>query len=183
MDSISVRCDLTLSFAYANASIDNENKKPEYYELVAQTLRSNFAASTTKDYYLSSAPQCPFPDLSNPQEVVLLCDFVFVQFYNNKPCEIGSAGFVDSVELWSAALTKSSLSPQPKLYIGAPSWSLAGPSAYANIGSPKGMHGVAQQVKALGLPNLGGLMYWDGPESTLNFEDGKDIVAWGKDGI
>lgn len=156
---------------------------PQHYELLAQTLRSNFASSTTKSYYLSSAPQCPFPDQSNPQGVLLLCDFVFVQFYNNPPCEIGTAGFIASVELWSSALRQSALSPQPRLYIGAPAWSLAGPSAYTNIGSPKGMMNVAQQVKQLGLPNFGGLMYWDGPEGLLNIEAGQDIISWGKDGL
>jgi hypothetical protein len=36
--------------------------------------------------------------------MLLTLDFVFVQFYNNPSCEIGTAGFQDSVKTWSTAL-------------------------------------------------------------------------------
>jgi chitinase len=162
---------------------DNENNLPAHYDTLATTLRSKYASDNSKTYYLSSAPQCPFPDASNPSALLLLCDFVFVQFYNNNGCQIGDSGFVNSVKHWSSSLSASALSPPPRLFVGAPSWSLAGPGAYANIGSPKGMQAVAQKVQALKLPNIGGLMFWDGPEGQLNVEAGQDIISWGKDGL
>jgi chitinase len=77
---------------------------PAHYEDLALNLRAHFSSSAKKTYYLSSAPQCPLPDASNPLPMLLLCDFVWVQFYNNPSCEIGSSGFEASVKQWSTAL-------------------------------------------------------------------------------
>lgn len=55
--------------------IDNEDNLPAHFHTLATTLRSHFA-SAEKTYYLSSAPQCPFPDASDPLPLLLLCDFV-----------------------------------------------------------------------------------------------------------
>lgn len=159
--------------------IDNENNLPGSYEIVASTLRSHFnnftsslstrdlststsSPASTKQFYLSSAPQCPFPDASNPLPLILQCDFVFVQFYNNPPCEIGSSGFGASVKQWSEALAKSPRDVKPRLYIGAPGWAAAGSSAYAGIGGPKGMGKVVEKVGGIGVGKeaLGGVMFW-----------------------
>ena len=165
---------------YTNNLSDNEDKLPAYFETFASTLRKNYQADTSKSYYLSSAPQCPFPDASDPLPMLLLCDFVFVQFYNNAPCEIGSANFADSIKQWSTALQASALSPKPSLYLGAPAWSAAGSGAYGHIGSPRGMQGIAKNVEDMRLVNFGGVMFWDGPEATINTEGGKDILGWTK---
>lgn len=113
----------------------------------------------------------------------LLCDFVFVQFYNNPECEINSSGFNDSINTWSTALEASTLAAKPRLYIGAPAFSEAGSTAYAKIGSPEGMEAVAKDARGLSLSNFGGIMFWDGPEGMLNVEGGKDIIAWAKEGL
>jgi chitinase len=167
----------------ANDPSDNENNHPDNYDTLASALRTKYQTDHSKTYYLSSAPQCPFPDASNPLSMLLICDFVFVQFYNNGPCEIGSTNFHDSIHQWSAALDASTLSPKPRLYVGAPAWSAAGPTAYTHIGSPMGMRGIAADVKGLGVANLGGVMFWDGPEAMLNLEAGKDILGWTKEGL
>jgi len=163
--------------------IDKEDRLPAYFGTLATTLRSHYATNTAKNYYLSAAPQCPYPDASTPLDVLLLCDFVWVQFYNNPPCEIGSTGFAASVDQWSTALEASTLAVKPRLYIGAPAFSAAGPSAYANIGSAEGMEGVAAGVVDMSLPNMGGIMFWDGPEGRANVEGGLDIIAWAKEGL
>jgi hypothetical protein len=140
--------------------------------VLVSTLRQHFtaplsrrgaSAAVTKPYYLSAAPQCPFPDASNPMAMLKQCDFVFVQFYNNPICELGSAGFAPSVRQWSAALGKSQNtqnagndstssndtgdrrrrgrrnasaggSVDTRFYIGAPAFAAAGQTAYAKIG-------------------------------------------------
>ncbi|KAH7350951.1 glycoside hydrolase superfamily [Rhexocercosporidium sp. MPI-PUGE-AT-0058] len=163
--------------------IDKEDRQPAYFGTIATTLRSHYATHTAKNYYLSSAPQCPFPDASTPLDLLLLCDFVFVQFYNNPPCEIGSTGFAASVDQWSSALEASTMAVKPRLYIGAPAFAEAGQSAYANIGSAEGMKGVAQSVKEMNVPNLGGVMFWDGPMGMANIGGGLDIIAWAKEGL
>ncbi|KAF8858891.1 glycoside hydrolase [Acephala macrosclerotiorum] len=164
---------------------DNEDGLPAHFDTLALTLRDHFSyASKDKTYYLSSAPQCPFPDASDPMPMLLLCDFVWVQFYNNPSCEIGSSGFQSSIEQWSQALDASTLNTKTKLYLGAPGWSAAGPTAYENgIGSPKAMKGVVEGVEGMRLGNFGGVMFWDGPEGVSNVGGGKDIIAWAKEGL
>jgi len=161
---------------------DNEDNMPSHFDTLGLTLRSHYEAAS-KHYYLSSAPQCPIPDASDPSGLLLLCDFVWVQFYNNPPCEIGSASFDDSIKQWSLALEASTLATKPRLYVGAPAFSEAGVSAYAHIGTPEGMMGIARSVEHMGFNNFGGIMFWDGPEGMLNLEGGKDITTWAKDGL
>lgn len=158
---------------------------PANYDVIGSTLRSHFATDTSKKYYLSSAPQCPFPDASNPIPLLLICDFVFVQFYNNPQCEIDvdNNAFFASLYIWSTALVGSSMDVKPRLYLGAPAFAAAGPTAYANIGSAKGMEEVATEVKALALPNFGGISFWDGPSGMLNLSGGLDIIGWAKEGL
>lgn len=168
---------LTIDFS------DNEDNFPAYFDVFASSLRTNYRLDTSKSYYLSSAPQCPFPDASDPLSMLLLCDFVYVQFYNNPPCEIGSSNFINSIQQWSTALNSSTLNPKPKLYLGAPAWSAAGNSAYEHIGSAEGMQGIAKSIEDMNLANFGGVMFWDGPESMQNTEEGKDILGWTKAGL
>jgi chitinase len=113
--------------------------------------------------------------------MLLLCDFVWVQFYNNPQCEIGSAGFNASVKQWSEALAKSAI--LPRLFLGAPAWPQAGSTAYSKIGTPQGIEAVVIGVSQMELNNFGGVMFWDGPEGMLNVEDGKSIIAWAKAGL
>lgn len=75
------------------------------------------------------------------------------------------------------------MQPKPKLYLGAPAWSAAGPTAYAGIGGPEGMKGLVKGVENMKLGNFGGVMFWDGPEGVVNVEGGKDIIAWAKMGL
>jgi hypothetical protein len=59
---------------------------------------------------------------------------------------------------------------KPRLYIGAPAFSAAGVIAY-------------EKIRSMGLLNLRGVMFWDGPEGMLNVEGEKDIIAWAKEGL
>lgn len=48
-----------------------------------------YATAPAKKYYLTAAPQCPYPDGSNDlalQSSGNLFDFVFIQYYNNPGC-------------------------------------------------------------------------------------------------
>jgi chitinase len=164
---------------FTDCDIDNEDNDDSYYEVLASTLRSLFASSTLRDYYLSAAPQCPNPDASDPTSLLLLCDFVWVQFYNNPPCSIGTLGFTTSLKGWSQTL----MSSRARLYVGTPAWPGADQTTYEKIGTAQGMEEVARNLKEMGLINFGGVMFWDGSEGVLNQEDGKDIMAWAKAGL
>ena len=110
---------------------------------------------------------------------LLLCDFVWVQFYNNPPCSIGTLGFNLSLQSWSQTLSSS----KARLYLGVPAWPGADKTTYKNIGTAHSIESVAQNVKGMRLANFGGIMFWDGPEGMLNKDDGKDIIAWAKTGL
>ena len=96
---------------------------------------------------------------------MLAMDFVFVQFYNNLPCNWGSAGFADSVSKWSADLaTKGS---KAKLYVGAlacPGEDCGGSGYLAADKMTAAVKGVVGQK----IPNLGGVSLWDGAEAKAN---------------
>ncbi|RAL61297.1 hypothetical protein DID88_009433 [Monilinia fructigena] len=100
--------------------------------------------------------------------MLLLCDFIFVQFYINPSCECTERGEKDRSLKW---------------FLGAPAWSAAGPTAYANIGSAEAMKAVARHVASEGFDNFGGVMFWAGPEGLANVGGGKSIVAWAKEGL
>jgi chitinase len=52
------------------------------------------AATSGKKYYLSAAPQCPYPNLNNNELLTdVAFDFVNVMFYNTPSCAANSSGF------------------------------------------------------------------------------------------
>ncbi|CDP10878.1 unnamed protein product [Coffea canephora] len=61
-----------------------------YYATLARAL-SDYSKQGKK-VYLTAAPQCPFPDRSlNTALSTGLFDYVWIQFYNNPPCEYTSS--------------------------------------------------------------------------------------------
>ncbi|CAB4271526.1 unnamed protein product [Prunus armeniaca] len=71
-----------------------------------------------KKVYLTAAPQCPFPDawVGNALKTGLF-DNVWVQFYNNPPCQYTSgdvANLEDSWKQWTSAI------PARKIFLGLP---------------------------------------------------------------
>lgn len=155
--------------------LDNESKDPTSYTTFAQALRTLFASDKKKKFYLSAAPQCPRPDASIPVSAMALCDFVFVQFYNNPSCELSSSGFADSFAGWSDELFAAN--NNTKLYIGV------GASAAAGSGYVDGA-GLGHQVslaRQLYTENLGGVMLWDGVEGLGNVDEyGNDYLVYAK---
>ncbi|KAK4539732.1 hypothetical protein LTR36_010385 [Oleoguttula mirabilis] len=147
--------------------IDNENHNTTHYNAFATELRKQFAKDTSKEYYLSAAPQCPIPDESIPLAAMKEADFVWVQFYNNPICNVNSTGFKDSFEAWSKQLSNGTRHGKPRLYIGAPGFAGAG-SGYVN-GSEFANH--VKEAKKLNVKNLGGVMLWDGSEGMANVDE------------
>ncbi|XP_062008404.1 hevamine-A-like [Rosa rugosa] len=71
-----------------------------------------------KKVYLTAAPQCPFPDayVGNALNTGLF-DFVWVQFYNNPPCQYTSgdvSNLEDAWKQWTSAI------PAHKIFLGLP---------------------------------------------------------------
>jgi chitinase len=119
-------------------------------------------SDTSKQYYISAAPQCPRPDQSLSDDILVKTDMVWVQFYNNQEagCCNGQSGFISSLQAWSKAVEPA------QIWIGAPGVA----SAVDDGGyiSASKMQSQIAQVKQLGLPNFGGVALWDAEVSVQN---------------
>ncbi|GAM19904.1 hypothetical protein SAMD00019534_030790 [Acytostelium subglobosum LB1] len=135
--------------------LDIEGGGGQYYDLFVTTLKKQYFAGANKTYYISGAPQCPYPDayLGPGVGTALgtgLFDFVNVQFYNNY-CDLsGGSSNYDTWASWAASANGT------KLMIGLP----AGPSA-AGSGYMNGNEAVQKLQPYLTNPSFGGVMLWD----------------------
>ncbi|KAK9419952.1 putative Glycoside hydrolase superfamily [Seiridium unicorne] len=98
----------------------------------AQKLRDLMDAAGGKKYYLSAAPQCPYPDAAlNEILSNVAMDFVLVQFYNNW---CGASGFSTgtqsqerfNMDTWDNWAKTTSKNPNVKIFLGVPANSGAG---------------------------------------------------------
>ncbi|DAA76900.1 TPA_exp: putative endochitinase [Trichophyton benhamiae CBS 112371] len=149
------------------------------YEYMVERLRSNFATDSSRQYYLSAAPQCVLPD-GNLGNVISSSafDFIFVQFYNTPSCSAfnwaqnpSKSGF--TFDSWVQFIRKGA-SRNAKLFIG-----LVGDHTRV---SPHGEY-TKDDSNYLALPdadklikaymnkyraNFGGVMIWDALTSDEN---------------
>lgn len=161
--------------------VDNEDHSTDYYDVFATSLREHFAEDPGKTYYLSAAPQCPMPDASIPMAVMAQADFVWVQFYNNPSCNLDTEAFQASFATWSSSLADaSSTEGMPRLYVGVPAFAGAG------LGYVDGaaLYSRITQARELDVPNLGGIMLWEGTEALTNVDQyGVDYLSYAKDAL
>ncbi|KAH8808182.1 glycoside hydrolase family 18 protein [Xylogone sp. PMI_703] len=133
----------------------------------ASQLRSLMDSATNaggKKYYLSAAPQCPYPDAADDQMLNggVFFDFIYVQFYNNY-CAVNSFVAGASTQnnfnfaTWDNWAKTGSANKNVKVFLGAP----------GNTGAANG----GQYVSAATLgpiisyskqfSSFGGVMFWD----------------------
>lgn len=132
----------------------------------------------SRKYYISAAPQCPRPDASIPLDAMQSMDFIFVQFYNNPPCGLGSPGFIESFQAWSKDISGSGRTDAgPKLYIGMPGCPVPGCSGSGYLGGEE-LKKTMEEVKKVDVQNFAGVMLWEGPLAMKNHaEGGKDYLS------
>ncbi|XP_058096016.1 acidic endochitinase-like [Magnolia sinica] len=107
-----------------------------------------------KKVYLTAAPQCPFPDAWVGGALKTgLFDYVWVQFYNNPPCQY-TAGNVrnlqDAWKQWTTAI------PATKIFLGLPAAPQAAGSGFIPVAAL-----TSQVLPAIrGSSKYGGVMLW-----------------------
>jgi chitinase len=143
----------------SSRKIDNESGSSTGYLAMAQQFKTNFAQDTSKKYYLTAAPQCPYPDVSVPLKVCALADYVWVQFYNNDDCNVGQSGFNTAVKNWSKGIGSATL------LIGALASGSDGDQGFV---SSSALLSAYSGVSALNLPNVGGIMLWEAQLAVKN---------------
>ncbi|XP_020091817.1 hevamine-A-like [Ananas comosus] len=127
--------------------------KPDHYDNLAKHLNQHFSTSTSK-YYLSAAPQCPYPDkLLGSALNTGLFQFAWVQFYNNPPCEYSARNVQEFKSAW---IEWSSSNHIDAVYLGLPAAPNASGSGY--VPPAKLVNDVLPIVQ--GASRYGGIMLW-----------------------
>ncbi|KAL8062801.1 hypothetical protein ABFX02_02G170800 [Erythranthe guttata] len=132
---------------------DIEGGTGQHYGELASYL-SSYSKRGDKKVYLSAAPQCPYPDawIGGALKTGLF-DYVWVQFYNNPPCQYTTGDVSDlenSWKIWTSSV------PATKIFLGLP----AAPSA-AGSGYIPASDLISKVLPAIkGAEKYGGVMLW-----------------------
>ncbi|KAL4325097.1 hypothetical protein GQ457_11G001490 [Hibiscus cannabinus] len=107
-----------------------------------------------KKVYLTAAPQCPFPDAWVGGALKTgLFDFVWVQFYNNPPCQYASGSIGNLEDAWKQWTTDI---PATKIFLGLPAAPTAAGSGFIPVADLTST--VLPAIK--GSAKYGGVMLW-----------------------
>ncbi|XP_020202809.1 G-type lectin S-receptor-like serine/threonine-protein kinase CES101 isoform X3 [Cajanus cajan] len=118
--------------------------------------------SSTRKVYLSAAPQCPFPDANLGEALDTgFFDYVWVQFYNNPPCDCTQENFNKFLEAWNK--WASSLKGG-KLFLGLPADQADAGSGYvaADVLMSQILPAINNSSK------YGGVMLWSSHPDIMN---------------
>ncbi|KAG1723162.1 glycoside hydrolase [Suillus lakei] len=120
----------------------------------------------SKPYYITAAPQCPYPDAYIGATLNAFgFDAVYVQFYNNY-CGLTNYNNPNAWDFstWDNWAKTVSPNPNVKVYIGAPASTSAAGSGYV---SPSTFTPIIQQTMAQ-YSSFGGVMLWDASQAYAN---------------
>ncbi|KAJ7939634.1 glycoside hydrolase superfamily [Mycena leptocephala] len=127
--------------------LDIEAGFADWYAAFVKQIKT-LSMGAGKRYYITGAPQCPFPDAYLGKA---LSKVLFDMFYNN-PCGLNhfddqsSSGW--NFDQWDAWARHQSVNPNVKVYIGAPASTTSAGTGYVN-------------AAANSFPSFGGVMFWD----------------------
>ncbi|KDQ54773.1 carbohydrate-binding module family 5 protein [Jaapia argillacea MUCL 33604] len=145
--------------------LDIEGGSSTGYAAFVTQIRS-YASGASKPYYVTAAPQCPYPDESLGA-VLNAADFdaVYVQFYNNV-CGLQNYATISDWDfgIWDYWAKYVSPNPNVKIYIGAPASTTAAGTGYVSA-STLGTYAVKMRQS---FPSFGGVMLWDASQAYAN---------------
>ncbi|KAF3340087.1 chitinase A [Carex littledalei] len=129
---------------------DIESGSSNYYGDLAKSLKQY-----SSQVYLTAAPQCPYPDsYLGPALQTGLFDYVWVQFYNNAPCQYSSGDITNLVNSWN---TWTSSFQVTNIFLGIPASTDAAGSGYI---PPNDL--TSKVLPAIqGSSKYGGIMLWN----------------------
>ena len=147
---------------------DIENNNEVGYSALATKLRTLFAEGT-KQYYLSAAPQCPYPDASVGDLLENAdIDFAFIQFYNNY-CSVSGQFNWDT---WLTYAQTVSPNKNIKLFLGLPGSASAAGSGY--ISDTSLLESTIADIASSS--SFGGITLWDASQAFSNELNGEPYV-------
>lgn len=160
------------------------NYKDSGYAVMIQTFRQKkFVLDTTKNYYISGAPQCIVPDSHLAYPIAnSWFDFLFVQFYNTAQCSArrgvqyqnGQSDTDITFDAWSQV---PSVNPNVKIYLGLPADNAAAADPSYYLGPTE-----AQALIKRLAPNakFGGIMLWEAAYAARKLICEKNVTGWMK---
>ncbi|EEF29073.1 hevamine-A [Ricinus communis] len=123
-----------------------------YWDDLARYLSAY--SSKGKKVYLTAAPQCPFPDAWVGKALNTgLFDYVWVQFYNNPPCQYSSGEVTNLEDAWKQWISDI---PATEIFLGLPASPEAAGSGFIPV--PDLTSSVLPAIK--GSTKYGGVMLW-----------------------
>ncbi|TFY71204.1 hypothetical protein EVG20_g1816 [Dentipellis fragilis] len=145
--------------------LDLEGGSASHWPAFINQIRSH-ANGASKQYYITGAPQCPYPDAYMGAILNAVgFDAVYVQFYNNY---CGLQAFSNpndwNFDQWDTWAKTVSPNKNVKIYIGAPAASTAAGSGYVDAGT---LASIAQQTRSQ-YSSFGGVMLWDASQAYNN---------------
>ncbi|THH32105.1 hypothetical protein EUX98_g2083 [Antrodiella citrinella] len=160
--------------------LDIEGGSPTGYAAFVNAIRSH-ASGASKQYFVSAAPQCPFPDASlgsvlnatsfdavytimsadSRTSIWHKYDTLFIQ-RSGRHADIFQKDW--DFGLWDDWARQTSPNPNVKIYIGAPASSTAAGSGYQDIST---LSSIAVQMRN-SFPSFGGVMLWDASQAYVN---------------
>ncbi|KAI8053678.1 glycoside hydrolase superfamily [Gilbertella persicaria] len=144
--------------------LDIEGGGSTGYAAMVRRLRSHFDKDSSKQYYITAAPQCPYPDAMLGKVINAVgMDAVFVQFYNNY-CSATSNSF--NFATWDKWAKNTSPNKNVKVFLGLPGSKQAAGSGYVPY---KALEPIVKQVHSK-YSSFGGVMIWDASEVYANKE-------------
>ncbi|XP_041001916.1 hevamine-A-like [Juglans microcarpa x Juglans regia] len=130
---------------------DIEGGSTRYWDKLARYLSGY--SKQGKKVYLTAAPQCPFPDAWMGRALKTgLFDYVWVQFYNNPPCQYSPGNTANLVNAWNQWTSI----PATKIFLGLPAAPNAAGSGFIPVAdlTSKVLPAIKSSAK------YGGVMLW-----------------------
>ncbi|KAH8548638.1 chitinase 1 [Umbelopsis sp. PMI_123] len=142
--------------------LDIEGGSSTGYAAFVTQMRTHYSSDTSKSYYISGAPQCPFPDAYLGAVLnSAWFDFVWVQFYNNY-CSVQGGSF--NFDTWNTWATGTSINKNVRIFIGVPGSTTAAGSGYVSLSA---LESTISSVRS-SYSSFGGVMMWDASQAYGN---------------
>ncbi|KAJ3489443.1 hypothetical protein NLI96_g2139 [Meripilus lineatus] len=145
--------------------LDIEGGSTAHFDVFVNRLRSHMNGASKK-YYVTAAPQCPYPDayLGSVLNAVGF-DAVYVQFYNNY-CGLTNFNNPNAWNFgqWDTWAKTVSPNKNVKIYIGAPASTTAAGSGYVDANTFSNIIKTTRSQYS----SFGGVMMWDASQAYAN---------------
>ncbi|KAF9466457.1 glycoside hydrolase superfamily [Collybia nuda] len=127
-------------------------------------IRSH-ASGANKKYYITAAPQCPFPDAYLGSVISAVgFDAIYVQYNNYCGVNNYNNPFAWNFDAWDNWAKTTSPNKNIKVYIGAPASPSAAGSGYVDVAT---LGKIAKETRAK-FSSFGGIMLWDASQAYAN---------------